>query len=64
MIFGERKETIVSKEIDNQKSPLRIADLFASKFSAVTGRLTDRETGNAVPAWPGRVLGAASGHKL
>ena len=30
--------TIVSKEIDNQKNPLRIADLFASKLSAVTGK--------------------------
>ena len=56
--------TIVSKEIDNQKNPLRIADLFASKFSAVTGRLTDRETGNAVPAWPGHVLGGTTGRKL
>ena len=61
-----RKEgaTIVSKEIDNHKNHLRIADLFARKFSAVTGRLTDRETGNAVPAWPGHVLGATTGHKL
>ena len=65
MIIGERDgATIVSKEIDNQKNPLRIADLLASTFSAVTGRLTDRETGNAVPAWPGHVLGATTGRKL